>query len=55
MRTHAQEIHLQEARRRQGTEEFKTLYGMRGRVEAKIAELVGHGLRETRYVGEQNR
>jgi hypothetical protein len=26
-----------------------------GCVEGKIAELVGHGLRETRYLGEQKR
>ena len=28
---------------------------MRGLVEAKIAELVRHGLRETRYLGDQKR
>ena len=55
VRTHAHEGHLQEARRRQGTAEFKMLYRMRGSVEGKIAELVGHGLRETRYLGEQKR
>ena len=55
MRTHAHEAYLQEARQRQRTEEFKTLYRLRGAVEGKIAELVGHGLRETRYLGEQKR
>jgi transposase len=55
VRTHAHESHLQEARQRQETEEFKALYRLRGAVEGKIAELVGHGLRETRYVGEQRR
>jgi hypothetical protein len=53
--THAHDTHLQAARQRQGTEEFKALYRLRGLVEAKIAELVGHGLRETRYVGEKKR
>ena len=28
---------------------------MRGRVEGKIADLVGHGVRETRYLGERKR
>ena len=55
MSTHAHETHLQEARQRQQTDEFKQLYCSRGRVEGKIAELVGHGLRETRYLGEQKR
>jgi transposase len=55
VRTHAHETHLQQARQRQGTEEFKALYRLRGAVEGKIAELVGHGLRETRYLGEQKR
>jgi hypothetical protein len=55
VRTHAHETHLRQARQRQGTEEFKALYRLRGRVEGKIAELVRHGLRETRYLGEQKR
>jgi hypothetical protein len=46
---------LREARQRQQTDEFKEIYRLRGRVEGKIAELVGHGLRETRYRGEQKR
>jgi transposase len=55
VQTHAHETHLRQARQRQGTEEFEELYRWRGLVEAKIAELVGHGLRDTRYVGEQKR
>jgi hypothetical protein len=51
----AHEAYFQQARERQHTEEFKALYRLRGRVEAKIAELVGHGLRKTRYLGEQKR
>ncbi|MBM3190520.1 MAG: IS1182 family transposase [Chloroflexi bacterium] len=53
--SHAHEVYLREARERQGTEEFQELYRWRGLVEGKIAELVGHGLRETRYVGEEKR
>jgi Transposase DDE domain/Transposase domain (DUF772) len=55
VRTHAHEGLLREARQRQQTDEFKDLYRLRGRVEGKIAELVCHGLRETRYLGEQKR
>ena len=55
VRTHAHEALLQEARQRQQTDEFKEIYPLRGRVEGKIAELVRHGLRETRYLGEQKR
>jgi len=53
--THAHEALLQEARQRQQTDEFQVLYRLRSRVEGKIAELVGHGLRETPYLGEQKR
>lgn len=53
--THRHEALLREARERQETEEFQQHYRQRGRVEAKIAELVYHGLRETRYVGEKKR
>ena len=53
VRTHAHEVHVQEARQRQQTDAFHVLYRLRDRVEGKIAELVGHGLRETRYLGEQ--
>jgi len=55
VRTHAHEALLREARQRQQTDEFKELYCLRGRVEGKIAELVRHGLRETRYLEEQKR
>jgi len=53
--THRHETLLREARQRQETEAFKELYRLRGRVERKIAELVHHGLRNTRYVGEEKR
>lgn len=53
--THRHETLLREARQRQETEAFKELYRLRGRVERKIAELVHHGLRNTRYIGEKKR
>jgi hypothetical protein len=53
--THAQERYLQAARQRQETAEFKELYQLRSRVERKIAELVRHGLRQTRYRGQAKR
>lgn len=53
--THVHEAYLQEARRRQETEEFKKLYRLRSHVERKLSELVSHGLRETRYLGEKKR
>ena len=55
VRTHPHEAHLQKARQRQQTEEFRTLYRLRPGVERKIAELVRHGLRLTRYVGHVKR
>ena len=55
VRTHLHEDHLQAARERQSTEEFKRLYRLRPPVERKIAELVRHGLRNTRYLGQQKR
>jgi hypothetical protein len=55
IRTRAYEAYLQAARLRQQTEEFDLLYRLRAAVERKIAELVQHGLRETRYVGEPKR
>jgi transposase len=55
VRTHAYEPYLQAARARQETEEFKVLYRLRPAIERKQAELVGHGLRDTRYVGEPKR
>lgn len=45
----------QTARLRQETAEFKTLYPERSRVERKQAELVGQGLRNTRYLGQRKR
>lgn len=49
------EAYLRAARQRQKTDEFKDLYRQRGRVEGKQAELVSHGLRNTRYVGKPKR
>jgi len=43
------------ARRRQASAEFKLRYAQRSRIEGKQAELVGHGLRDTRYLGERKR
>jgi transposase len=55
VRTRAYEPYLQAARARQETEEFKVLYRLRPAIERKQAELVGHGLRDTRYVGQSKR
>jgi hypothetical protein len=49
------EAYLQEARARQQTKESDTIYRLRPAVERKIGELVMHGLRNTRYVGERKR
>jgi transposase len=49
------EAYLQEARARQQTEEYDAIYRLRPAVERKIGELVMHGLRNTRYVGESKR
>jgi len=49
------EAYLQAARARQQTEEFQQLYRLRPAIERKQAELVGHGLRKTRYLGEPKR
>ena len=49
------EKYLREARQRQETDEFKQLYHLRPRIEGKQAELVYHGLRNTRYVGKAKR
>ena len=46
---------MQEARQRQQTDEFTELYRQRSHVERKIGELVAHGLRETRYLGQKKR
>ncbi len=53
--TNYHEAHLQAARRRQETAEFKEVYRARSAVERKLAELVGHGLRSTRYIGDGKR
>lgn len=53
--THYFEPHIQAARERQGTPEFKELYRVRSAVERKLAELVEHGLRATRYIGRGKR
>lgn len=55
VRTDPYESYLQAARRRQSTPEFKELYRQRPPVERKQAELVRHGLRQTRYVGALKR
>jgi hypothetical protein len=49
------EAYLQEARARQQTEALDTVYRLRPAVERKIGELVMHGLRHTRYIGEGKR
>jgi hypothetical protein len=55
VQTHAREVYLQDARRRQQTDEFKTLYRLRSAIERKQAELVSHGLRGTRYLSRRQR
>jgi len=53
--THAHEALLQEARARQQSEAFKALYNPRSAVERIVSELVSHGLRRTRYIGDRKR
>jgi hypothetical protein len=53
--THPYERHLRDARLRQQTAEFKERYRLRSAVERKQAELVQHGVRETRYRGHPKR
>ena len=55
MNTSFFENYLREARQRQETDEFKQLYRLRPRIEGKQAELVSHGLRNTRYIGKAKR
>jgi len=43
---------LQAARARQATPEFNETYRKRAAVERKIADLVRHGLRQARYIGQ---
>ena len=47
--------HVQQARARQQMEGFTALYNLRSAVERIIGELVRHGLRQTRYIGERKR
>lgn len=53
--THPYELFLQAARAQQQTDEFKTRYRQRCPIERKQAELVQHGLRNTRFLGEPKR
>lgn len=55
VRTDPYESYLQAARQRQATPEFRDVYRVRSRVERKQAELVRHGLRRTRYLGQAKR
>jgi transposase len=48
---HYHESVLREARARQATPAFREAYRERAKVERKLAELMGHGLRQARYVG----
>jgi hypothetical protein len=48
---HSHEGVLRAARARQATAEFRTTYRRRASIERKIGELMGHGLRQARYVG----
>ena len=48
------EEYLQKMRARQKTEKFKEIYNQRRPpIERKIAELIYHGLRKTRYIGRR--
>jgi len=51
----AYESYLQAQRKRQSLPEFKAEYRTRSGVERKQAELVRHGIRHTRYVGDAKR
>lgn len=53
--THPYESYLRQARARQQTDEFKIIYRRRSAIERKQAELVQHGLRHTRYLGQAKR
>lgn len=55
VRTDPYESYLQAARHRQATPEFREIYPVRARVERKQAELVHHGIRRTRYLGQPKR
>jgi transposase len=49
------EIYRQAARQKQETKAYQRFYRLRSRVERKQAELVRHGIRETRYLGRLKR
>jgi hypothetical protein len=53
--THPYERHLRAARRRQQTGEFQERYRLRSAIERNQAELVRHGVRQTRYLGHLKR
>jgi transposase len=53
--SHAHEALLRKARARQQLDGFKALYNLRSAVERIIGQLVRHGLRQTRYIGERKR
>jgi hypothetical protein len=55
VRTDPYESYLQAARQRQATPEFRDIYRVRARVERKQAELIRHGIRRTRYLGQPKR
>lgn len=55
VQTHPYEAYLQAARQRQQTAEFQDTYRLRPPIERKQAELVDHGLRNTRYLGHPKR
>jgi transposase len=50
---HYHENVLRDARLRQTTAEFREIYRERSAIERKIAELMGHGLRQARYLGRK--
>jgi hypothetical protein len=53
--THPYETYLRDARLKQQTDDFKERYRLRSAVERKQAELVQHGIRQTRYLGHRKR
>lgn len=53
--THPYETYLRDARLRQQTDAFKERYRLRSAIERKQAELVQHGVRDTRYLGHPKR
>jgi transposase len=50
---HFHEGILRQARERQATNAFREAYRERARIERKIAEVMGQGLRQARYVGRK--